>query len=116
MAFVLKQTRNFKHKFKFTWLDGEGTQSADVTATYLLMPRDQLIEKLQSEAAGTINQTEALLNLVFVGLDGLTITNEAGETLTGDDVLVAAKQDQELSDALVNEYRRAIEGNGQKSI
>ncbi len=99
--FKASTTRIFPYPVTVYTRDAEGKEvSGTFTAKFRILPSSQ-------------KPDQKLLERVLVGVSDLELSDEAGTALSESETLKAAKQDPEISLALVTAYNEAI---GKKNL
>ena len=99
MAFTLNKNRTFQSPVIIHSHDEKGKPiQGKIRVTFRVVDTNNL----DSE------DDESFFDQVVVGIKGLTINDEKGQSVVGDDLLEAAKGDPEIAIAIVSTYNKKI--------
>ncbi len=98
--FTLNTRRTYAYPVSLTVYDEAGKEhTGQFTATFKVLPQDTL----RTMPADTL-----LLDQVLVGASGIEVPGEDGETLAGEALLHALKNDPAASTALIGAYQESV--------
>ncbi len=103
MALKLAKERTFKYPVKVQYYDEDGKlKTGTFTGIFRVLKGHEITEDSDAK----------LIDLILAGVAGLTLQDENGNEITGDDLVAAVKDDTELAMACIEAYNDAM---GKKS-
>lgn len=98
--FTVNTSRTYQYPVSVTVYDENGKENTGkFKATFKVVPQDEM---------RNLPEDTLLLDQVLVGVDEISLTDNDGKALEGDDLLHAAKNDPALSVALITAYQDSV--------